>query len=285
MHRLRVLKHAAFVRYKALRFPWSVRFEPVHRAIYRWRPYSFDVRDFRSVGLMDRQADAQERTDPVPRIIWCFWTGNNPLTGNRRASLDELRRIHEGSGIEVVLVTPESLPRYIVPESPLHERYNDLHLVHRADYLRAYFLHHHGGGYADIKPPSGSWVGAFQRLDKSAAWLAGDYKPSRHFSPAFEDRRLERLMKWTSPDHLHQIAFLARPRTPLTTEWMAMVDDRLDAVSEELRCSPGAERGGDESYPLAWTAILGRIIDPLTVKYADKVLHDPSMRLSQSDYL
>jgi hypothetical protein len=30
--------------------------------------------------------------------------------------------------------------------------------------------------------------------------------------------------------------------------------------------------------------LLGQIIDPLTVKYSDKVLHDGSLRLSQRDY-
>ena len=61
----------------------------------------------------------------------------------------------------------------------MHARYRDLHVVHRSDYLRAYFLHFFGGGYTDIKEPIGSWAAAFDRFDASSAWLCGPHKPSR----------------------------------------------------------------------------------------------------------
>ena len=50
-------------------------------------------------------------------------------------------------------MTPANLQDWVVAGHPLHPAYNDLSLVHRSDYLRAYLLHHHGGGYCDLKRP------------------------------------------------------------------------------------------------------------------------------------
>ena len=61
--------------------------------------------------------------------------------------------------IPVLLVTPDDLAAYVLPEHPLHEAYEGLSFVHRSDYLRCYFLNFHGGGYADIKPFHTGWAG------------------------------------------------------------------------------------------------------------------------------
>jgi len=59
--------------------------------------------------------------------------------------------LKENSGVKVELITSKNLTKYIKPEDPLPEGFQYLHYVHRADYLRTYFMHHYGGGYADIK--------------------------------------------------------------------------------------------------------------------------------------
>lgn len=281
---LQRIKHGAFVSYKASRYPVSLRLEPIHRWLYSLRSYTYDPRDFESLGLGPREDGLVSRSETVPRRIYCFWTGDNPLTPNRQRSLDSLRRLHDPDGIEVVLVTPKNLEGHLVAGHPLHEDYERLHVVHRADYLRAYFLHFHGGGYVDIKEPAASWAPAFGRMDRSDAWLMGDHKPSRYLSPDFPEEDLERLMRRTSPAHIFQCAFIARPLTPLTSEWWARVNDVVDSVAEDLLAHPGVGRRGGDGYPLRWTQLLGQIIDPLTVKYSDKVLHDGSLRLSQRDY-
>ena len=45
----------------------------------------------------------------------------------------------------------ENLSSWIAEKSPLHPAYNYLSSVHKADYLRCYLMHHHGGAYSDIK--------------------------------------------------------------------------------------------------------------------------------------
>ena len=71
------------------------------------------------------------------------------------------------TGVDLVLVTPDNLGEWLVDDSPLHPAYEDLSLIHRSDYLRGYLMHHHGGGYIDIKQPLGSWVA---RAFSSRAW-------------------------------------------------------------------------------------------------------------------
>lgn len=281
----RQTKHRAFVAYKNWRFPISLRLEPLHRRLYQAHPYVYDEQDFADLGLGPLAPPAPERADPIDRVIYTFWTGHNELTPNRQRNLDELRRLNEPLGIRVALVTPDNLSDFVVPEVPLSDLYESLHVVHRADYLRAYLLHVRGGGYSDIKAPASDWAGAFDRMDASPAWLSGDFKPSRYLTPAFTDRRLERLMRRTSPTHVFQCAFIARPATPLTSEWWTLLNEKVEANREALLAHPGEGRFGGPGYPLAWTSILGQIIDPLTVKYAPRVAHDHSLELRQTDYL
>ena len=69
--------------------------------------------------------------------------------------------------MKVLLITPNNLNDYIVKDDPLPEAYNYLSLVHKADYLRTYFMYHYGGGYADIKRYQHSWKEALVGSSKS----------------------------------------------------------------------------------------------------------------------
>lgn len=281
----RSAKHRAFVAYKKARYPVSMRLEPTHRALYQHFPYRYRAEDFTGLKLGAKARPGTPSTAPLDRVIYTFWTGDNELTPNRRRSLDAMRRLNEPAGVRVELITPDNLADHLDPSVPLSDLYESLHVVHRSDYLRAYFLHVHGGGYSDIKQPVSAWSGAFDRMDASDAWLMGDHKPSCFLTPAFADKRLERLMRWTSPSHVFQCAFIARPQTPLTREWWRLLNDKLEANREALLAHPGTGRFGGDGYPFAWTAVLGQLIDPLCVKYAEHVTHDASMALLQHDYL
>jgi len=51
------------------------------------------------------------------RIIFCFWTGNNPMSEARKESLNKMREI---TNCSVILVTPETLPCWEVKSDPIH---------------------------------------------------------------------------------------------------------------------------------------------------------------------
>lgn len=226
--------------------------------------------------------------------IYVFWTGTNEMTENRKESLASMR----DSGLNVRVILPENLNEYI-DESKLHPAYECLNLAHRADYLRCYFMHHFGGGYADIKKISKSWMPAIKKLQSSDwYWVAGYREVSRHgvanlyhSSIQLESSFIERAMsytkwRWLQLNYRHLIgngAFFFKPNTELTARWWAEVNNRLDHLCEDLFLNPAIypkERGGQvyegtkSNYPVPWSYILGDILQPLVLRYAFRVLKD-----------
>jgi hypothetical protein len=227
----------------------------------------------------------------VGRRIFSFWFGGQ-MDELRSASLRSLR---EDCGVEVLLLGEKDIGDWILPEAPLHRAYEYLTPIHRADYLRAYFMHHHGGGYSDIKPTSGDWNESFDRLDKegllgvggmerSAAGVVNLYTEAG--SPGFPLLRPEwwrtAVLKLNYRSLLGVCAFIFAPRTEFTTRWFSEVERRLDAYLPELERHPGRfpkERkgrsyGGEPSrYPVMWSSILGDIFQPLCFEYRRRLGH------------
>jgi hypothetical protein len=75
------------------------------------------------------------------------------------------------AGVPVEVITEENLP--IHPEFPLHPAFPYLSATHKADYMRTYIMHVHGGGYSDIKEIRGSWVNGFESLQDPEIWIVG----------------------------------------------------------------------------------------------------------------
>lgn len=107
----------------------------------------------------------QDSLDLAEEKIFTFWTGNNPMSKNRKKCLSMMREI---CGVDIILITPENLYDYILKEHPLSKFYDCLSLVHKSDYLRSYFMYYYGGGYSDIKTPTNSWRGAFSLLNSNS---------------------------------------------------------------------------------------------------------------------
>lgn len=270
----RSLKHRLATRF---RWPFYERTEPAVQAWHRHFPVSYDLADFADTFIAHDHPVTRDTTEPVPRRIYCFWTGDNDVPAVRLRSLESMQEVHPD--IPVLLVTPDDLAAYVLPEHPLHQAYERLSYVHRSDYLRCYFLNFHGGGYADIKPFHTGWGPAFERMDASDAWLMGYRNPIRLMTPNFTDPRLQRWMVRTSDIRLGQAAYIARPHTPITEEWWRQVNAVLDDIADELVDSPGPMRAdtplGD--YPLHWNGLLAQIIDPLTVKHSAHLLYESSL--------
>lgn len=207
------------------------------------------------------------------RRIFCFWTGNNEMSLNRRMAFKSLV---ENCGCKVELVTPENLGRFLLKEHPLHEAYEYLSHTHKADYLRCYFMHHHGGGYTDIKRTGRDWNPYFDQLENNEQlWGVGYPEPE--------------LLQDPQPALcLGACAFVLRPGTPLTSEWHRQLLEVMNARAKALRRHPArhpqdhwgmppenrlckALRLGHSRYPLGWKTILGEIFFPLSAKYASRL--------------
>ena len=168
------------------------------------------------------------------------------------------------SGAAVRLITPDVLNDYILPYAPLHPAYKYLSSVHRADYLRTYFMHFHGGGYSDVKRTTGSWLPAFETLKRNASiWVVGYPEAGPGDVVPSVRRNWKRV--------LGNCAYICRPRTPFTTEWysrmIALMDTKLAALQRHPAQTP-RDMAGKSRYPIGWTQMLGSIFHPMSLKYS-----------------
>ena len=275
-------KHRFYVATKPARWWWYETTEPVVRAAHAVIPLRYDPRDFEGTFVVTNNVEPRQADEPVPRRVFVFWTGENPLTPNRVDSLELMKRMLDP--VEVLLVTPRDLPEWEVSDAPFHPVVGALSYIHRADYFRAYFLHHHGGGYADLKRPTHDWNGVFDRMDAGDSWMAGYRVPVRLMTPNMDDPRLEQLMRRWSDRRLGQSAYIARPYTPLTSEWLTEVERRIATKADDLSEHPGNERGSNPGYPVPFNSILAQVLDPLQVKYSKHLMYDQRLLMDHENY-
>jgi len=228
--------------------------------------------------------------ESVPERLWLIWTGENEMSSDRK---DRLREIYEkNSDIEVTLVTPRNLGDFEVHNSPINPAYEHLSLVHRSDYLRCYLLHHHGGGYIDIKTPRISISETFDAFRDPNIWLTTYSEPLTILTAWMEgpiNRDLNVHRRWVPG----QASMVSRPRTPITSEWYTELERRIDANADRLAAEPGGVYGqgvpggappSNPSYPFHWADLLSRIYHPLGLKYRDHVYYEERMFPSLSNY-
>jgi hypothetical protein len=224
------------------------------------------------------------------RTIFGFWTGENPMPDVRRACWESFA----ATGLAPVLVTPATLGDWVVRDHPIHPAYAYLSPVHRADYLRPYILHHHGGGYSDIKHQTASWLPAVGGILRSRWLLRGGYREIRggtpriqhHLvngrqyiltkpSPRFAAAAVTNAMRLTFPVRIGNCAFYFKPGSTYTRAWLAVVERRLDILLPKLRQNPAryprdkAEDGN--GYPVPWSWLLGDINGPLSMLFMPRL--------------
>lgn len=220
----------------------------------------------------------------VDRVIYCFWTDNNKMSENRQKCLQTLIN---HSGVTVKLITPKELSSYVKKDSPLHPAYQHLSAVHKADYLRCYFMHNYGGGYCDIKTIYHSWNKAFDKLDSSKAFFIG-YPEIGWYGAAFQNINNQDLandLKTYWRLLAGNGAYIFRPHTPFTEEWFQELNNRLDFYYPSLLEHPATDPWGkDNGYPIPWANILGNIFHPLCLKYHNNILFSKRIKPSFENY-
>lgn len=284
VHGARQVKHALFVGAKRTRWAghdaWIATTSTAWREHAQRHPYVYDADRYRR-SFLRWDAPTGRPAPEVPRRILTLWTGDAPLTPQRRRCLEDLRRIQRD--LEVVLIRPEDVERWVVPGHPLHPAYADLSLVHRSDYLRAYLLHHHGGGYSDLKSPTAPWAPQLERFADPDLHLLGYPEVSTGWVaqlPGPIGRDLRRYYRCVPGGG----AFAARAGSPLTAEWLAEVERRLDYYAPLLRRHPGGVRNEVPAYPIGWNRLLAQVLHPLALKHHAHVRLDGALRPSFVDY-
>jgi hypothetical protein len=208
--------------------------------------------------------------------LFCFWTGDNPMSPNRLKALTTMAN----SGLEVIFLTKENIEGWVLDSDPLHPAFQYLSAIHRADYLRMYFMHHYGGGYSDIKNINHSWIAAAEKLKTSGGYLNG--------YPEIGWRGVARVGGFSYiwlilnvKKLVGNCAYIARPRTDFTFEWREKANAVLTSNFEALRRNPAQHPedfkgrwidGQKSTYPLRWAQLLGDIFHPLCLKYSDHII-------------
>ena len=249
-------------------------------------PYHYDAGLYAG-SFLENPCDfpySDELDNQIDKVIYIFWTGDNEITPNRLEGIKSLEKV---SGVDVKLITSKNLYEYIKKEDPLPEAYQYLSCVHRADYLRSYFMYHYGGGYADIKTYYKSWVPAFVKLEQSDAYVMG-YPEVGFWGAASHDIDHIMLKKEVFTYWRYLVgngAYICRPHTRLTAEWHAEAKRRLLRLTESLKNHPSQDPfGKNYDYPVRWSYLLGGIFHPLCLKYNDRLLKNKSLRPSFKNY-
>lgn len=286
-HRLWVLSKAARDRRS-----WVHQRAKVFRAIEEVAPFRFDVDRYRDPNgeypfdfFLHREPPSQEAANSleIPDVLWCFWTGGNPMTGNRRRSMEAMRTVN--ADLDVRLVTAESLGQWVVSERPLHPAFEHLSAVHQSDYLRAYMLHHYGGAYMDIKPPVCGLSPLIELLRGNPdLWLAGP----RDIDEDLVGNLHGRIGRDTRRNHARIVSIgccAARPRTAFTAAWLAEVERRVSYHADDLDRFPAVDpygtRGG---YVPTWIGLGADIYQPLQLKHLDRVAVVDGVHPMMRDY-
>lgn len=216
-----------------------------------------------------------------PFRVFSIWAGDNPLTEARKRNVSVLK---DRLGVEHVLVTPGNLDEWLVEGQPLHPAYESLSMIHRSDYLRGYLMHHHGGGYVDIKEPLHPWVPSFADMAADADCWVMSYPTTDANWVGKLRGPIGRDLVVRHRSMFGKSGFMMRSYTPLTAEWMAEMERRLDLAADALAMRPADNPFGGQDYPISWNDLLARVLDPLTLKHAAHIRLDARMLLRFEDY-
>lgn len=247
-----------------------------YRACERVHPYTFDPQRYEGEFIANTPIPPSASLQDVQNKIYSFWTGDNPLTPNRRRGLESIQRLNPD--IEVVLITPRNIADHLLPQHPLHPAYENLSLVHRSDYLRCYFMHFFGGGYADVKTYEHAWATSFSALRSNTLAYALGYREVSSYKAATLPGPLGKDIKRHYSILIACGAFIMRPQTPLTHEWYQELLRRMDRFEAPLASHPGDTRGSNPGYPIRWTGMLGDIFQPVALKYHERLVIDDRLR-------
>lgn len=218
--------------------------------------------------------------DRAPLALWLMWFG--PMGPTRRRSIDQIKR---HAGVPVHLLTEDNFTD-VGGDLPAIVKSDPLSKNHRADFLRAYVMHHYGGAYQDIKPTIINWRHHLQRLNgNSTLWFIGAeelpyFKLNPAWDRAFGNRGLlPPYAKVKSKSYRCVTSngyYAAKPQTPLTRRWLSLARRKLSEHADQIlkhpapmpRCCTQYRLGG---YPVYWTELHGDLLHPLQTVYCKRI--------------
>ena len=229
--------------------------------------------------MSGNEIDAFER-----EYIFCIWPGRDKLSPDRAT---EVFSIFANTHRPVVLLTPDTIRKWELPDYPFHPAVQYISECHLSDYLRVYLMHHFGGGYSDIKFTFKPWDAAFQALKASDAYVVGyNFASTSEFglSKKYDGSALlEEYKEHYAPFGIGHVAFIFKRRTPLTTDMLNNLHALLDEKLEELKAHPSQAfkdfygkilpDGTPSQYPLDYIEMGPDIFHQTLYRYREKIIH------------
>ena len=209
----------------------------------------------------------------LPKILYCFWFGPN-MSADR---LECFKSIEKNSGVSVILITSENLKDYIVSGHPLHRGFKFLSSTHQSDYLRSYFMYHHGGGYTDIKTCNFNWSPLFDQLQQSNKSFIGcpqyspkhiAYRPYKEFYNVLAGCNNFIFKKQSKFGKLwyEQTNYVMDLKIGLLEQYPGTYHPR--AILGGVQGHPGIFT--ESKYPFKWNELLGQIFHKLQYENLDE---------------
>lgn len=219
----------------------------------------------------------------VPEVVFIIWFGNN-ISNNRLAALNSLTN---NIGVPYILITDNNYKSFILNEFPLHEAWNYLSGVHKADYLRCYLLHHYGGGYHDIKYRDKDWTNQWNSFYDENIWIKSRREKCKSWVAYDVDKPDTKIIQ----EHYNELGTMGwcicRSYTPYTHELINKIHNKLDYHLINLKKNPSNKQEGyyansafkkihdiENNYPIRWLEILGELYHPLMYKYKEHLCFD-----------
>lgn len=222
----------------------------------------------------------------MDKVIYMFWTGNNPITENRKQNYLKTSLINYN--FKVKLLYNEDIKKYELKEFPFHPAYQFLSETHKADYLRCYFMNFYGGGYSDIKLSMEAWDKAWDHFLKSDKLICGYAEIHPEHIASQQDKVLEMQIKQNYSKIIGNCAYLVKPQTFITNEWFDEINKILDIKFDDLKKNPSKfpqdtfgfknNDGTISTYPLRWAEICGEVFHKViykNLKFVDYSLPRP----------
>ena len=158
----------------------------------------------------------------------------------------------------------------ILPEAPLHPGFRYLSCNHKADYLRCYFMHHFGGGYADIKhyTSQNNWDVCFDIMNALPQIQVIGVPEIMGGSSIGEYNNV-----WIIQKLLSNGWFICRSRSNFTSAWYARLMCQMDKYLPSLMRHPAIKpmsREGQDGYPVPWAAMQGEIFHKTIMDFRKK---------------
>jgi len=241
------------------------------------------MKDFKTIEYESSNLNNIKKVNGVPEVVFIIWFGNN-ISDNRLAALNSLIN---NIGIPYILITDNNYQSFVLNNYPLHEAWNYLSGVHKADYLRCYLLHHYGGGYHDIKYRDKGWNNQWNSFSDKNVWIKSRKEKQKGWVAYDVDNP---DTKWLQ-NHYKELGTMSwcicKPNTSYTTELIDKIHYKLDFHLINLKKNPSAIQSGyyhknpfkkiddiENNYPIRWLEILGELYHPLMYKYKQHLCFD-----------